>query len=346
MRFLCSVFGVVLLGGLALAGPTLVLYSSGVALIEEERTIGVESEGALVLGDFPSGILWESLTIEGVAVKVIRLPKATGAQAWVDYVAQEPGPVNLILRYLTTGLGWSASYDAAFTGEGLRMVGKVRIENEIGLVFPGARLTLVAGEVRPPRTPLAPKSLALAAEASREEAFEYHRYTLPGSFTLDPGVMVIPFLSGDLRASQIYRYQGGPVEVVLRAACGEEPLPAGEVRVYAEGIYVGSDQIGHTPPGQSFELTLGAAFDLTGERVQLSREKVGEDLFRETWQITLRSGKEEGVVVEAIETLPGFWRILNSDLPYEILDAQRVKFAVPVPPGGEGTVKYLVEWRY
>ncbi|MGB9861176.1 MAG: DUF4139 domain-containing protein, partial [Candidatus Bipolaricaulaceae bacterium] len=67
---------------------------------------------------------------------------------------------------------------------------------------------------------------------------------------------------------------------------------------------------------------------------------------RETWRITLNSAKSEGVEVEVIETLSGYWRILNSSLPYEVLDAQRVKFAVPVPAEGEASLEYTVEWHY
>jgi hypothetical protein len=52
------------------------------------------------------------------------------------------------------------------------------------------------------------------------------------------------------------------------------------------------------------------------------------------------------VEVEVIETLSGYWRILSSSLPYEILDAQRVKFAVPVAAGSETSLEYTVEWHY
>lgn len=50
--------------------------------------------------------------------------------------------------------------------------------------------------------------------------------------------------------------------------------------------------------------------------------------------------------MEVVETLSGYWRILSSTLPYEILDAQRIKFVVPVPKEGQTLLEYTVEWRY
>ncbi|MDY0393075.1 MAG: DUF4139 domain-containing protein, partial [Candidatus Bipolaricaulis sp.] len=104
--------------------------------------------------------------------------------------------------------------------------------------------------------------------------------------------------------------------------------------------------IGHTPLGSDVDLAVGAAFDLTGERVQESRQRITDALYRDTYRITLRSAKDAPVEVEVVEALPGTWTITEHSLPYERLDAQRVLFRVLVPAGGTADVRYTVEWRY
>lgn len=384
------------------AGQTgLVLYSSGLAMVEEVRRITVAEEGLLALCGFPGDTLWETLMIEGLEVVSLRpLPREswglaklvgqevtvqtkTGAfrgvlraiipeglvletdagvvvvreyewlrgtqyqpipetQVVVRYLAAAPGEKALRFRYLARGLAWTISYDAEFFGGGLRISGKASINNDTGLDFPATKIALVAGEVRLPRVETKARVLTMAP--APVEAFEYYRYDLPGFWEVPQGLLAIPLVETNVPARKLYRLSGQGVEVRVRFTA-DTVLPGGEMRVYAEGILVGTSNISHTPQGKEVELFVGTAFDLSGERVQLRRERLGEDLFRESWRITLRSAKKEDVGVEVIENLYGYWRILSSTLPYEVLDAQRIKFVVPVPGGSEALLEYTVEWR-
>ncbi|MFN3346580.1 MAG: hypothetical protein ACK42E_02035 [Candidatus Bipolaricaulaceae bacterium] len=224
----------------------------------------------------------------------------------------------------------------------MRILGKAWIQNTSGVDYLGAALVLVAGEVGAPRAGVKAAPLALAAAPA--EAFEYHRYDLPGLWDIPRGPLAIPLVQTTVPAKKFYRLGSQGVEVRLLF----EPdtiLPAGEMRVYAEAIFVGASTIPHTPKGKDVELFVGLGFDLSGERAVVERERLGENLFRETWRITLRSAKKEDVEVEVIETLYGYWRILRSTLPYEVLDAQRIKFLVPVAGGSTTILEYTVEWR-
>ena len=218
--------------------------------------------------------------------------------------------------------------------------------------FSETSVTIVAGEIRKPRkipprwAPFGPVPLGVKGEAIPLETFEYYRYDLPAAWELPRGEVIIPLVQAEVPAVKFYRFSGGPVEVRVRFNTGETVLPSGEVRVYASGIFVGADSIPHLSKGKDAELLLGAASDLRGTRTQIKRERIGENLFRETWRITLSSSKDEAVEVEVIEILSGYWRITNSSLPYEILDAQRVKFVVPVAARSETFLEYTVEWRY
>ena len=394
-----------IIGALAYGQSHLVLYSSGLALVEETRVFPLAQHGTLELSGFPSAILWETLRIEGLEVLALRplSPRPWGltellgkevtvqtqdgtfrgvlreilaeglvvetpegvvvvreyrwlrgpayiptpqTQALLHYRADSPGEKTLRFRYLTSGLGWGISYDAEFDRGALRVLGKAFIQNDTGVDFCGAKVTLVAGEIRAPPRPPAVRALAAGPEASPLEAFEHYRYDLPGTWDLPQGRIALLLVGAELPAAKVYRLVGEGVEVRVRFNTEETILPGGEGRVYADGLFVGSDQIPHLAKGRSGELRLGTGFDLRGARTLVQKERLGENLFRNTWRVTVTSAKNEPVVVEVIESLPGYWRIVSASFPYEILDAQRIKFAVPVPPRGESTLEYTVEWRY
>jgi hypothetical protein len=394
-----------IVGGLAFGQTQMVLYSSGLALVDQVQVFSVAERGILELSGFPADTLWETLSVEGVEVlglqplspkkwelsellgKEVTIQTAAGAfrgilrelspeglvleteegavvirdyvwlrgpayqplpktQALLHYRAEEPGEKALRFRYLTFGLAWKISYDADFQGNRLKILGKALIQNDTGVDFPKTSVTLVAGEIRKPGETVSLRAIAATPEAIPTETFEYYRYDLPGTWDLPRGEMIVPVVQTEVPAAKFYRFSGGPVEVRVRFNTGETILPSGEVRVYSSGVFVGADSIPHLSKGKDAELFLGAAFDLEGTRTQIKREQIGENLFRETWRITLSSSKDEAVEVEVIETLSGYWRILSSSLPYEILDAQRVKFAVPVAAGSETSLEYTVEWHY
>jgi hypothetical protein len=132
-------------------------------------------------------------------------------------------------------------------------------------------------------------------------------------------------------------------------------LPAGVVRLYKEtqdGIQlIGEDSLGHTPTGEKIALVPGMAFDLKADRVLKDRQVVGRDelgreLYRDTYEITLRNQKDSDVVIEVKERLQGTWKIVSAEPSYEKLDASTVLFTVPVKARAAAKVTYTVEWKY
>ncbi|QAA76632.1 MAG: hypothetical protein BIP78_0866 [Candidatus Bipolaricaulis sibiricus] len=270
----------------------------------------------------------------------------------VRYRDATPGESTVGLRYLANGLSWRAAYTAVLDDDTLSLWGLVTLENQSGVEFMGAQVSLVAGDVYRP-TGTAPvgygtRALAAFAEFDVGAAFEYHRYTFPTPVDLTAGVAVAPLLAGEVMFARAYRFSGGPVEVRVRFTNALGPLPGGEVRVYdmKGALFVGAATLGHTPVGSDVDLAIGAAFDLTGERVQEARVRIADNFYRDTYRITLRSAKDTPVEVEVVESLSGTWIVTQHSLPYERLDAQRILFRVSVPAGGSAEVRYTVEWRY
>lgn len=298
------------------------------------------------------GLLFLSSYDRIVAPVPVEPPTADQLSLKVSYRDGQSGWTEIGVRYLAEGLSWNVTYTATLANAALQLCGVVGVENQTGVEFRGAQVSLVAGEVYRP-TAKAPaelgvRALALPSAYDAAPAFEYHRYTFPEPLDLTSGIAWAPFICGTLPFTRAYRFSGGAIEARVRFTNALGPLPAGEIRFYDEGgeLFVGAAAIGHTPLGSDVDLAVGAAFDLTGERVQESRQRITDTLYRDTYRITLRSAKDAPVEVEVVEALPGTWTITEHSLPYERLDAQRVLFRVLVPAGGTADVRYTVEWRY
>jgi len=150
----------------------------------------------------------------------------------------------------------------------------------------------------------------------------------------------------------------GSVKVQLQLKNDEEaglgvPLPQGTVRVYTEdvdgsAILVGEDTIAHTPRNEVIELALGEAFDLVGERNQIGFRQLGERSLEETIEITLRNQSDEPATIQVVEHLYRAHdaNIIQSSEEYEQVDANTVRFEVPVKPGDSETVTYTVVYRW
>lgn len=131
-------------------------------------------------------------------------------------------------------------------------------------------------------------------------------------------------------------------------------LPAGRVRVYQQdtdgsALLIGENQIEHTPEGEDVQIYLGNAFDLVGERKQVSFNQISRDVYQETYEIRLRNRKDdETVEIRVPERLFRWsnWEILNVSHEFEKTDSASIEFRVQVPPGEETVITYTVQYVF
>ena len=283
---------------------------------------------------------------------------------------------RLEATYLTGRMNWQADYVLTLDAAGTtgRLQGWVTLSNESGTSYPDARVQLVAGNVHlaPAPSPVRAGTLRVekAAMAAQEESFaEYHLYTLPRPTTLrDKQKKQITLLEAEgVRAARryvvaapgvFYSAQGGEqrqdvradVELANTKASGlGMPLPGGVVRLYqldSRGTpqFIGEDRIAHTPEGESVNLTVGTAFDITAERRQTDFRQFGSTT-ESAYELKLRNHKDVPVTVEVREQLAGDWEILSSSLPYRKLSAFEVQFDVAVKPDREAVLTYRARIR-
>jgi len=313
-----------------------------------------------------------------------RIPENLIAQPTLVWLLENKlaKPQKVEVSYLTSGINWKADYIAVLNPADTRtdLTGWVTIDNRSGAAYPNAQLKLVAGDIhRAPeeRALERPMAKAAAREARpqfKEEAFfEYHLYTLDRRTTLkDNQTKQMTLLQADQvpvrklfifsGVSRFYfaRYdpKGAPqkVGVFLELENTEKnhlgiPLPKGTIRVYKEDRegslqFIGEDRIDHTPKDEKFKIKIGEAFDVVGERIQTDYKHLGRNLYEVAFQVTLRNHKSEDIRVWVEEPIPGDWEMLSNTHSYVKLQANLVRFEVPVPQGQEIQVRYKIRFRY
>lgn len=211
---------------------------------------------------------------------------------------------DLMLTYLTEGLGWKADYVANLAPDekSLSLQGWITVTNTSGSAYRDARLQVVAGQInrvsqgmRRDTVMASPLSGKAYESAPQEESFfEYHLYTLPQPVTLaDNQTKQVALLEAPrIAATRVLESRGGgywymsrvgemqpqPANISLTFDNRDQtglgrPLPGGVIRVYKDDArgdaqFVGEDRMNHTPRNEEVVLSLGQAFDVTVKRTQ------------------------------------------------------------------------------
>ena len=110
--------------------------------------------------------------------------------------------------------------------------------------------------------------------------------------------------------------------------------------------FVGEDRLDHTPKDERFKIKLGEAFDVVGERIQTNYQRLSSNLFEVAFEVSLRNHKNEDIKVWVEEPIPGDWEMQANSHPYEKLQANLIRFEVPVGKDQEVKVKYRIRTRY
>ncbi len=294
-------------------------------------------------------------------------------------------PQRLEVTYLTGGLNWKADYLAVLNpfDSQVGLTGWVTLENRSGATYRNALLRMVAGDVqrvreeKMPYSP-APRAAVAAKEAAppqfREESFfEYHLYTLDRGTTLrdNETKQILLFNAPQVPVNKLYVLKGQPhyyrsrydprgqkpkVGVFLELMNRQEhrlgnPLPRGIVRVYREDKdgtlqFAGEDRIDHTARNEKMKIKVGEVFDVAAERVQTDFKQLETRLHEITMEVTLRNQKNEDLRILVEEPIPGDWQMISNTHSYEKVQANLIRFIVPVAKGQEVKVRYKVRVRY
>lgn len=292
---------------------------------------------------------------------------------------------ELSLVFVTTGMGWTASYSMVVAPDdaSARVDGYATIVNDSGARFDMAEVQLLAGTINQQgaagqvvrdlfEARVAAEAMMPQAPGLSEASFgDYHLYTVSEPLTLAPGASrrirmwgadAVETAKEYVLTGQYNYYQRFPEPVtqptmaryrIPRPAgseLGDEPLPAGSVRMYQPDEQgrlqlLGIAAIDNTPAEQELVLNIGQAFDIVGTRTQTDYSRPTTDRHESAWRVELTNQSDDDVVVQVIDRISGDWSILNTTHEAEQLSAGTVLFRVPVPAGGETTLEYRVAVR-
>ena len=296
----------------------------------------------------------------------------------------ESGEQDVEVSYLTQDMTWKSDYVLVLADDerSAGITGWVTLNNRSGAGFEHAELKLVAGDVqrvsgRRDQPQFAADMLRAAEAESRgfteEGFFEYHLYTLgrPTDLQNNEQKQVTLLESERLRTTKRLVFPGAPyyyrsqygevasnqkVSTFIEFDNSEDAgmgmaLPAGIVRVYKRDSsgaqqFVGEDRIDHTPRDERVRIKMGEAFDIVGDRRQMTWEVVSGCVSESSWVVELRNHKDEDVEVDVVEPIGGDWTILDASHEWERLDSGTFRFRVDVPARGETQVEYRVRVRW
>jgi len=303
-----------------------------------------------------------------------------------DIASVEDGAREVRLRYLSRGLGWSASYVARWDRDGmsLDLTGRARITNSMNRAVAGDRVTLVAGSVP-----------TVAAERDRDDA-DMRAMTAEARAGADAGGRPIPEQTADLRLYPLpdavrvpadgavsrrllgaedidvrtrYRVTGlatnrpgdrftgdGPEDrrtANLRltipdteSAGLDKALPAGTVHVHDGDVFRGARTIPDTPLGTRLTLDLGSAVDVTATAEATGYDKLSRDSYAVGRRITVKNAKTRSIDVRVVGAFQGDWEMVSESTAHTRGDGGNPVWTVTVPAGGETAMTYRVRVRH
>ena len=336
---------------------TLLSVANGIVLRIGDR-IEINPPGRIVLSEVPPNLR----------------PRPTLV---LDIEGGSAGTAELELAYLTGGLGWKADYVAALNADetAIDLDGLITLTNTSGTSYRDALLQLVAGKVNVVQPIIleglaVPQSMTAAREVKvREEAaFEYHLYTLerPATIGENQTKQVALMSAAVIPVAKEYRFvhtvnaqdwqnaEPQRVNATVRlsfsnteAAHLGRPLPGGIIRVYkadsaGRSIFVGEDQIEHTPENESVKLSLGQAFDVTATGKPTEFSKISDQVWEAAFETVVKNAKPTPITATMVEQFPADWRILQESLTHQKTDARTATWALSVPAKGEAKLTYRV----
>ncbi len=214
--------------------------------------------------------------------------------------------------------------------------------------------------------------VARKKEIVKEGLSEYFLYTVEGRDTIPNGwsKRLPSFHTQDVPIQSYYKFEkerwGDRVIRFYKfkndeaSHLGKEPLPDGDVAAFRvtgpdqRYDYVGRTHVQYIPVDEQVELELGNDQEVRVEPKLMNWVKNALDFDRngnvigwtivETWEVQLQNSKRIPVTIDLRRNFPGDWS-LQTEAKYKKVDANKVKFVIPLQPGEKQTLRYELTTR-
>ena len=280
------------------------------------------------------------------------------------------------LVYKSNNFSWTTVYRLKMLNEEKgELIAEAVISNSSDMSFESTNLHLVEGHINKPLIkrprPEFSNRMSTASHSDampmmdKDELGDYHIYTLNDKHDLEAKENITVRMYGplDVGYSKKYVFENSerrqkeePLEVQLTMENTETnglgiSLPGGKVEMYSfqetSGLeYIGADNMGQVPKGQSTTFSSGRAFDVIGNRKVLNydRQRKSEEAVIE---IRVTNARNEEVDVLLVEHINGDWIIKDESLNYQKKDASTIHFPLSLNAGETKNVYYTYrkEWK-
>lgn len=310
----------------------------------------------------------------------------TGSTLLLNVDAPASAARTAKLTYTASGLGWRAAYRVQLEGGTtcrMQFESEASIANRSGRDYDGATIKLVAGQpnlgapnVRMFSMAKAPVPMAVAATPVQAPLGDYRSFTLPGAVSLPNGTVTLTplYATQTLPCQRQYIVEDGNAYFPPRpnlndynsddyhdraigstlAFSAPDALPTGTLRAWLTDrdgapALLGEGAVADTPKGQPVAVQLGQSFDLRANRERTAfHVDARAHTLTEAYRITLTNGGDAARTVTLREH-PNRWRewklTQTSSKPTK-QTPQLLEFNMAVPPRGEATLTYGIEYNW
>ena len=286
--------------------------------------------------------------------------------------SSKSGRIEGDLVYKLSNISWETIYRLIINGQIKgELVADAVIINNSSKDYSNTSIQLVEGKLNnvKPKISRSPNNEVARYTVSKMEPAslgDYHIYNVEGKIKkLVARESITVRMYGPLNVDyeKVYVFENverqqkeEPLKVELKLSNTEAtglgiPLPAGKIDMYTftggGGIeYIGSDQMGQVPKGESSKIQAGYAFDITGKRKVLNynRQRKSEEAVIE---ISVNNTRSDPVQIKIVEHINGDWVIKDQSHDYKKEDASTIHFAIDLEPGKKEyiTYTYKKEWK-
>ncbi len=364
------------------SGVSLVVYGNAdLTLVREVRTVLLPAGRAEVAVEWPGAAIdGSSLSLrapDDVTVSAVsQPPNRSDALRW-RLEAPTPGPRDLQITYLTSGIDWKPTYRLTLdeqTGE-VELEGLVTLRNRSGQDFENPEVRLVVGELRLlenlaeaawktlPAYKDQRKDPPSAAASGLSERYVYDLGRLPylaleETYTASFLAPVRPAGGRIVHRLHPAKYGDGVHRLVVfentaDAGLGAIPIAGAGAQVLLSGgggpLPQAAAKVPYTPVGEECEIDLGATAELTAERRVARRERTDFEFDRfgqvegyddrEWVEVEVHNFSAHPAVLEYTDTVPGVWDVA-ADVAYLEEGLNDVTFSLETAPRSEESFAY------
>ncbi len=287
-------------------------------------------------------------------------------------------PVNL--KYQTSSFSWSAGYVGLLNDDQsqISLRSMATISNQEARAFNNMKVTLIAGDIKPPSRPALPHRKMMAmmdseaymakSEAPRNDALGHVQLfelkplislnaDQTASYPFLPAVdlalqeeLILDFVSYD-HEQRDYTPNNEfedtrPYRILSFTNETGYALPSGNIKIYEQSnsdtsYFTGEMRLNNTAKNEKVKLSMGQAYNIKATRKMLNfKDYMFSRSQNLSYEVTLTNARDHAVTVLINENTPPKAKISNSSHAYEKIEATKHQFAVTVPAGGEAVVTY------